>query len=580
MTFSALLSLEFVHGQTTSPSLRCIAVDSVGDVALTWISPTDTCTYFTNYYIYNSSNSTGPFTLLDSVSGFNVNTYLHLGANADINSVFYYVFSNSGCASTISDTLESIYLTLSPNSLGEVNLNWNQMHNPSLASTSSFTFINKENTIGLMLLIDSVQNTSAYIDSFTTCTDTISYQVLIPDNSGCISTSSYAFLEPDGLQPSIVTIDSVSIDPLTGDAQIGWSSSLSSDVAGYIVYVENNFGGWDSIGFTIGNNNTFYLDAVSMADTVSVVYNIAAFDLCGNKSIFGPSHNSIFLEGTLDTCLGEALLTWNDYSNWPSGISDYELYVSVNSGTYTLLSSTINTTYTHTGLSKTESYCYYVRAVNGLGTKTASSNSMCSFSDTISGSAVALSLFAEARDSVKNVLIWNEDTSWNNIVGSYSVFRSTDGSGFQSIASCSFGTNSFTDSLEPLSFYQSGEGRFCYYIVPIKTGLNYFGCIDTSSLECVNQYPKFVMPNAFTPNGDGLNDIFKPSKVFVDNSNYLLSIYNRWGQLLFESTDSSIGWDGRFKDFYVPEGVYVFNVRFYIQGGTKVVKAGTLILLH
>ena len=390
MTFSALLSLEFVQGQTTSPSLRCIAVDSVGDVTLTWISPTDTCTYFTNYYIYNSSNSTGPFALLDSVSGFNVNTYLHLGANANINPVYYYVFSNSGCASTLSDTLESMFLTISPNSLGEVILNWNQVHNPILTSTGSFSYILREDVLsGSMLLIDSVQNISTFIDSFTICNDTVSYQILINDNSGCVSTSSYGLLEPDGLQPSMVTIDSVSIDPLTGDAQIGWTPSLSSDVSGYIIYVENNFGGWDSIGFTIGNNNTFYLDAVSMADTVSVVYNIAAFDLCGNKSIFGPSHNSIFLDGTLDTCLGEALLTWNDYSNWPSGISDYELYVSVNSGTYTLLATTINATYTHSGLSKTESYCYYVRAVNGLGTKTASSNSMCSFSDTISGSAVA-----------------------------------------------------------------------------------------------------------------------------------------------------------------------------------------------
>ncbi|HLO91391.1 MAG TPA: gliding motility-associated C-terminal domain-containing protein, partial [Lentimicrobium sp.] len=57
--------------------------------------------------------------------------------------------------------------------------------------------------------------------------------------------------------------------------------------------------------------------------------------------------------------------------------------------------------------------------------------------------------------------------------------------------------------------------------------------------------PVYV-PNAFTPNGDGLNDTFKPIITKPDLiSQYHLSIYNRWGQCFFETSDPSKSWDGK-----------------------------------
>lgn len=71
------------------------------------------------------------------------------------------------------------------------------------------------------------------------------------------------------------------------------------------------------------------------------------------------------------------------------------------------------------------------------------------------------------------------------------------------------------------------------------------------------------MPNVFTPNGDGRNDLLKPFINCGENiSNYSLSIYNRWGKLVYETDDKKAGWDGNFNEIPAPSDVYVFILRY------------------
>lgn len=77
---------------------------------------------------------------------------------------------------------------------------------------------------------------------------------------------------------------------------------------------------------------------------------------------------------------------------------------------------------------------------------------------------------------------------------------------------------------------------------------------------------KVYVPNAFTPNDDELNQTFKPSiSTSVEPKNYSLKIYNRWGQLLFESLDYIIGWDGTFDTKMVKSEVYTWKLEFDID---------------
>ena len=72
--------------------------------------------------------------------------------------------------------------------------------------------------------------------------------------------------------------------------------------------------------------------------------------------------------------------------------------------------------------------------------------------------------------------------------------------------------------------------------------------------------PSFFAPTAFTPNGDGDNDVFLPT--VNDVSNYSLKVYNRWGQMIFESTNVAVGWDGTSDGEYVPYGSYVWVIEY------------------
>ena len=78
------------------------------------------------------------------------------------------------------------------------------------------------------------------------------------------------------------------------------------------------------------------------------------------------------------------------------------------------------------------------------------------------------------------------------------------------------------------------------------------------------------MPNCFTPDGDELNNFFHP--VFgskVDYYDFHLEIFNRWGELLFESYDVNMGWDGSYHGSLVNDGTYSWRIQFGLLGSDK-----------
>jgi len=88
-----------------------------------------------------------------------------------------------------------------------------------------------------------------------------------------------------------------------------------------------------------------------------------------------------------------------------------------------------------------------------------------------------------------------------------------------------------------------------------------------------------LLPNAFTPDGDGLNDVFKaigqPDKL----TSFSMKIFNRWGQTVFESKDVMQGWDGTIKGAEAPAGTYVFRVEYAISN-RNFDTSGTVILVR
>lgn len=111
------------------------------------------------------------------------------------------------------------------------------------------------------------------------------------------------------------------------------------------------------------------------------------------------------------------------------------------------------------------------------------------------------------------------------------------------------------------------------------TSTNTAGCTASKCVEVkVTCESTLYIPNCFTPNGDLVNDIFSiPSTCIKD---FHITIYSRWGELIFESDDILVSWDGKYKNKDVPDGVYVFIINAKGYDNTIYRKPGHVTVLR
>ena len=140
----------------------------------------------------------------------------------------------------------------------------------------------------------------------------------------------------------------------------------------------------------------------------------------------------------------------------------------------------------------------------------------------------------------------------NSLNSSYSMFNNGDG-----------------QIISPFSQYNSEYTREGFYY-PMLTVENIYGCYDTLIGELFYEMKyNLYIPNSFTPNNDGNNDVFLPT-INID-SNYNFKIFNRWGELIFETTDVQEGWDGSSTNG-IPLKADVYVYRIVYRDPKRVVK--------
>jgi gliding motility-associated-like protein len=114
------------------------------------------------------------------------------------------------------------------------------------------------------------------------------------------------------------------------------------------------------------------------------------------------------------------------------------------------------------------------------------------------------------------------------------------------------------------------------------TDSQYPQCSDRAEVTVVVEElicgpPEIYVPNAFTPDGDGLNDEFLVRGENI--SELTFKIYNRWGELVFESTNQQEGWDGIWNDSRVENGVYVYHLDLTCIDGQEYFEKGNVTIL-
>jgi gliding motility-associated-like protein len=150
-----------------------------------------------------------------------------------------------------------------------------------------------------------------------------------------------------------------------------------------------------------------------------------------------------------------------------------------------------------------------------------------------------------------------------------------------------FGDGTSSTTKNPIHHYAT-KGKYTITLI----ASNEFGCSDSISfldIVTAEERGNIIFPNAFTPSPEGPtggyydentfeNKVFFPSAQGV--SEYHLMIFNRWGELIFESKELNTGWDGYYKGKLCPQDVYVWKVKAKLSDGTLFNKAGDVTLLR
>ncbi|MEZ4775620.1 MAG: PKD domain-containing protein [Bacteroidia bacterium] len=210
-----------------------------------------------------------------------------------------------------------------------------------------------------------------------------------------------------------------------------------------------------------------------------------------------------------------------------------------------------------------ESYAYRISAQDSCGNNTPISNI---------GKTVVVAAEKNSQGAGSNKLSWNSYKEWRQGVANYRIEVYNDSAGKWDLVAIVDGTDTtYTDDNTTLP-----QGLYCYRIWAIEKGGNQV--MSLSNEVCLDVEFILYAPNAFTPNGDQVNDIFvlKGSRI----ETYNLQIFSRWGMKVFETNNIEDGWDGRYNGKDVGEGVYVFIARGIAYNGRPYLVKGSITLLR
>jgi gliding motility-associated-like protein len=138
----------------------------------------------------------------------------------------------------------------------------------------------------------------------------------------------------------------------------------------------------------------------------------------------------------------------------------------------------------------------------------------------------------------------------------------------------------YSDDLSILSGQQL-PGNICYAIESVSNPDVFGTTYKAASISvCIDVASQVFVPEAFTPDGDGLNDEFRPYFAFLPSA-YRMLIYNRYGFKVFETNEITTGWNGIVKNkTKAPEGAYIYFITFETTAGNKIEKRGNFTLIY
>ena len=557
------------------------------NITLSWNIPPDPCGSFSGYYIYGRENSSLSWTIIDVITFYPTNQYIHTNALSFKVSGQYFIrvdydcdFSTPIYSDTISVNKTPISAKIDSVSVniytGEIVVGWSKVNAKDVAgyTVKDFDgagFADLSFTPASYFLVgSSIANPQiksygygiATVDSCTlesTISDPHHTIFLTATTSECYKSVSLSWNRYDGAWA------------LGG---IGWP------VSKYEIYAATNFGVFMKVGETNsttttythfgqtpGDSLTFFVRAISSGSNYS-----SSSNTFGYRSATKPIPKFCYVRcaDVLDD--GSIKLTW--YPDLTGEIKKFNILRSTNGIDFSIIDSinndlTSEKSYTDTKVDGNSGY-YFYRVL---------SYDLCD--SVVLGSNIVKSVFIQASTiGVSTVkVIWTSYMGFLNPVESYMLQR-----GFSSDGNITWGDLIQTKDTLVLDNNlpdDVGEDGICYRTIVFENGVNAFGFSDSchSNVSCARQPIIAFFPNAFVPTGE--NTIFKPVCSFVNFKISFMIVYNRWGEEVARITDLNQGWDGKKDGKILPEGIYFYMATLYgtLNGSTKMY-SGEIYLLN
>ncbi len=372
------------------------------------------------------------------------------------------------------------------------------------------------------------------------------------------------------IKPMISHVDIQETSSNTGEIYLEWIKPTEFDTLiypgpyAYEVFRGDGFsGGSPDLVYTgSGLNDTSFTDLNLDTEGKVYHYEVVLRDLGLNQEISKSSQASSLRLG-VQSAGNRLILSWQ--SNHPWLNEQYLIYrEDLGSGIFNLIDSTQATSFVDAGLENGDSYCYYILAkgrYNAFPQRPLFLNKsqiQCGVPvDTVPPCQPLLSLVSDCENLV-NALTWETlySDECERDVDRYELYFTPS---LQDEYSLLATLNSGADS----SFIHSPDGSVagCYYVIAIDSNGNRS---IPSETVCTDNCPAFDLPDVFSPNGDGNNDLLIPlNQQFVEEVN--CTIFNRWGSIVFQTNNLNIEWDGINQMTGEPcsEGVYYYDIKVY-----------------
>ncbi len=471
--------------------------------------------------------------------------------------------------------LKPVFDSVSIADNGNVILGWT----PSVSEDAMGTIIYLFNADNIPFEIDTVfDNQISYYEDLIRqpCIDkNIRYAIAAIDSCGNKSPGTFSKpLRPIFLYDisydicsetnSLIWEPYINASPTLDKYQI-WASinngpiSLIDEVAANVEYYNH----------TTVDNNTEYVYFVRAvfgnSTSSSCIKSIITSNFIKPKSVYLANANVLFdnnIELTIDVDLQPNSCSWEIFRSDAGGGSQTLLN--------TISRSEINTSpviYLDEGADATTGY--YTYTINVLDS--------CDALSLQSNTMKTIFLEGEQLSKNENRLSWNSFEGFAGEVDKYYIFRIL-GENIPTVPidSTDAQTNEYTDDI---SLVEAGESKFSYWVQAKEGNLNSYGYQEKSNSNIISLFKEtdLYFPNAFRP--DGINNVFKPVATGFGGSNYLFQIFNRWGQLIFESTDPELGWDGKYKGSSSSQGTYIYRLVYQNVFNVTKQQQGTVTLI-